>query len=103
MPSHKMALVEVHKVTNIEPCALPTSPVCHEKLELSDLLNDLFQGAENVVHETREDTIGITSLRMGAHDCKQAEQWGQTLKTTQYTLTLFWMNKGAYSRFHDSI
>ena len=53
-----MALVEVHKVTNIEPCALPTSPVCHEKLELSrkdaDLLKDLFQGAENVVYETRE-------------------------------------------------
>ena len=49
--------------TDIESCALLTSPVCHEKLELSrkdgDSLKDLLQGAENVVYMKLEMTVQL--------------------------------------------
>ena len=57
---------------DIESCALPTSPVCHEKLELSrkdsDTLKDLLQGTENVVYESRDDTTGISFVRNGIRE-----------------------------------
>lgn len=57
---------------DIESCALPTSPGCHEKLELSredgDSLKDLLQGAVNVVYEARDDTTGISFVRNGIRE-----------------------------------
>ena len=57
---------------DIESCVLPTSPVCHEKLELSredsDTLKDLLQGTENVVYESRDDTTGISFVRNGIRE-----------------------------------
>ena len=64
--SNTQAVADVHSdlQSSIESYALPTSPVCHEKLELSredgESLKDLLQGTENVVYEARDDTTGIS-------------------------------------------
>ena len=56
-------------VTDVEPCALPTSTVCHEKLEQSredgGSLKDLLQGAENIVYEARDDATNISFVMNG--------------------------------------
>ena len=59
-------------VTDVEPCALPTSTVCHEKLEQSredgGSLKDLLQGAENIVCEARDDATKISFVMNGRRE-----------------------------------